>query len=141
MNTWGEDAIQQLGMLHCVAFSPDGKKLVTGGLLGAAIWKTNANNACLRRLADNSTVDAALFSRDGKLVLVSSQQNESGLWDIETGAQVLEIASKNWKPARAHVPADPYECPAIAFSPDGSRFAVGYLADDCTTIWERTPRR
>ena len=80
------------GPVRSVAFSPDGKYVVTGSWdTTAKLWDT-ATGAMLRTFSGHTQqVISASFSPDGKYVLTRSYDCTARLWDAATGAEVRTI--------------------------------------------------
>ena len=70
-----------------VAFSPDGKAVLTGsdGQHGAALGRGHRPAHRPRPCGTQGTVDAVAFSPDGKTVLTGSNDSTARLWDAATG--------------------------------------------------------
>jgi WD40 repeat protein/tetratricopeptide (TPR) repeat protein/tRNA A-37 threonylcarbamoyl transferase component Bud32 len=79
------------GRVWAVAFSPDRKTLLTGGLDGTVrLWDTATGKARLAPLVHPHGVWAAAFSPDGRTILTgcgqpAAPQGEGRLWDTRTG--------------------------------------------------------
>jgi len=73
----------------CVAFSPDGQRLLTGGH-GVQIWDI-ATSAELLRLRDPTAFGRSVaYSPDGRL-FITADDKMARVWDAETGAEVLRL--------------------------------------------------
>lgn len=74
-----------------VQFSPDGKKLLTVGLDGAAIlWDTETGRE-IRRLIENAgELYTGVFSPDGKTIAAAGLGKKIWLWDTENGKLIRE---------------------------------------------------
>ena len=101
------------GSVAAVAFSPDGKTVLTGSQDHTAqLWDASTGEAIGPPLKHRGAVGAATFSPDGMVVLTGSADTAQ-LWDVGTG-----------KPA-----GPPLECQgvvyAVAFSPDGKTVLTG----------------
>jgi WD40 repeat protein len=93
-----------------VAFSPDGKKLVTtSDDTTAQLWEVPSGRPLLAPLQHGGSARWPLFTPDGRFLLTASSDGFARVWDVATGALALE-------PIRAG------EFPHIAVSPDGGEF-------------------
>ena len=126
---WDLDTGQHVGpvLMHSdevttVAFSPDGRTIVTGSRDGLVRrWDRNAGQQVGTPLRHSSAVLAAVFSPDGRTLLTGSgdrdRPNEpeaaARLWDLTTG----KLLAGPWP--------HPDLVSAVAFRPDGRAFATG----------------
>ena len=75
------------GPVFAVAFSPDGKTVLTG-----SGWRNGAALECAPtansggNLPHQGPVTAVAFSPDGKTVLTGSDDHTARLWDVSTGS-------------------------------------------------------
>jgi len=106
-----------------VAFSPDGKKVVTAaGDSSTIIWDTGTGKE-LHTLRKSSLVNdfggTVAFSPDGKKIL-SSNPFATKIWDVDSGKELYELEGH----------------PGV-FSPDGEKIATGGSSRDTNTarIW------
>jgi WD40 repeat protein len=114
--------------IDALAFSPDGRALVSGVMNGPlAVWDV-ATGKPLPGLAGNPRHMTRLaFSPDGKLLATSSG----------TPAHMGEVRLWDW-PARKerwHVTAHPSRILTLAFSPDGKTLASG-SAESLIRLWD-----
>jgi WD40 repeat protein len=109
-----------------VAFSPDGKLVVTGGADGnVRVWNTGTGQEIGAPMSsDDKPVDAVAFSPSGTLIAAASADGNVQLWDA-TSQQVA---------GSALVPAGP-PVQALAFSPDGKLLATG-AQDGTVRLWD-----
>lgn len=124
----GESRLRHADRVNAIAFSPDGKKLVTASRDGTAkVWDLGNGRELLTYRGHRDTpVDAktqanvfkvsdVAFSPNGKLV-ASVCENELHIWDPITGKLTKSIT-------RPDSPEKPFK--SLAFSPDGESIATG----------------
>jgi WD40 repeat protein/tetratricopeptide (TPR) repeat protein/tRNA A-37 threonylcarbamoyl transferase component Bud32 len=101
-----------------VAFSPDGRRVLTGSGDGTArLWAASTGRPLGQPLAHDGPVVAVAFSPDGQIILTccqtSATRGEARLWDADTG-QPLGQPLAHSRPLLA-----------AAFSPDGRNVLTG----------------
>ena len=107
-----------------VAFSPDGRTILTGCYdRTARLWDRATGRPIGRPLRHQHCVRSVAFSPDGKLVLTGSFDGIARLWDVATGSPV--------GPPLRHQ----HTVSAVAFSPDG-RTVLTAGFDKTALIWE-----
>lgn len=101
--------------VNSVAFSPDGKYLLSGGRDNMArLWDIASGQLVRTFVGHTFWIWSVSFSPDGKYVLTASQDRTARLWDVSTGEQLRLF------PSHANT--------AIAnaiFAPDGHSVVVG----------------
>ncbi len=129
---WSVDNGQLLKILehrrgvNSVAFSPDGKILVTGDESGNAyIWKWETEENPILLQGHTGVIFSVAFDPNGKLVATASEDGTARIWDANTAAEVAILRGhKNW-------------VTYISFSSDGGNVFT-LSADDTVRVWEIT---
>ena len=95
-----------------VAFSPDGKRLVTASWDGTVkVWDAATGQETLTLKGHTGGVSSVAFSPDGKRIASASEDETVKVWDAATGQETLTL--------KGHTDA----VLSVAFSPDGKRIA------------------
>ena len=73
-------------------FSPDGARLVTGGMLGPVqIWNL-ADGTLLTSIANSNTTYNARFSPDGTRIVNAAESSNGGVWSASDGSALFSLA-------------------------------------------------
>ncbi|MCI0633149.1 MAG: protein kinase [Actinobacteria bacterium] len=141
---WAVDDAQIVAQIpeqqvNALAFSPDGRSLVTGSLEGGVkVWEARTGRQLGSMTGNVGKVLDLAFSPEGEKLATSSSDGAVRLWDLGTGRQILTLASG----VAGEVGAESKFCfrtnrvaylgvgGKLAFSPDGTRLA--YTAADGT---------
>ena len=116
--------------VRAVAFSPDGRLVLTGSGDGTArLWDAGTGTAVATLSGHTGRVSAVAFSPDGRLVLTGSHDKTARLWEAASGKAVATLyGHTNW-------------VMAVAFSPDGAAGATGVRRQDGAAVGGGQPAR
>ena len=111
------------GWVFAVAFSPDGKTVLTGCMDDTArMWNATTGQQIGAPLTHRGSVMAVAFSPDGKMVLTGSLDQTARLWDRTTG-RPIGGAMQHQGPVMA-----------VAFRPDGKSVLTA-SGDNTVRLW------
>lgn len=111
-----------------VAFSPDGRRIVSSCEGTLQMWDVRAGAAIGQPLRGHSgEVTSVAFSPDGTRIVSGSEDGTLRLWDAKTGSAVGE-------PLRGHSGSSSLGVRSVAFSPDGTRIVSGG-GDGTVRLW------
>ena len=81
--------------VNAIAFSPDGKYLVSNcDPFSACLWDIS-NNTEIARISFGGAVTSAAFSPDGKFVVSGSRDNTARVWEAMTGKEQVHVNHDN----------------------------------------------
>jgi len=116
-------ALADVHHVKSVAFSPDGKRLVSAGISTMKIWDATTGQEICTLKGHTGDINSVAFSPDGNRVASASDDTTVRVWDATSGQETLVL--------KGHI-AQVY---SVAFSPDGRRLAsVGQ--DGTLRVWE-----
>jgi len=105
------------GDVRSVAFSPDGRLILSGSFDGTArLWDVETRREVKQFRGHTGLVSSVSFSADGRLILTASYDKTLKIWDATTGRLVRTLQGHLGVPQSA------------VFTPDG-RFVLSCEAD------------
>lgn len=110
------------GGIRRLAFTPDGKLLLSGGFDGfVRVWDLDTHKEVRAIKIEAGTVYDLALSPDGK-TLATAGRDGLRLWDVATGTEQVRKEMNL------------YGCIAVTFAPDGKIVACG--DSECVKLWE-----
>ncbi len=114
------------GGVFSLGFSPDGKRLASGGGdYAIRVWDVDTRQL-VHKLTSGRMVRGVSFSPDGKILAAGNEDWTVRWWDVAT-----------WEPLVAPVKTRSDRIESVAFSPDGQYFATGSF-DGLIDLWPGT---
>jgi WD40 repeat protein/serine/threonine protein kinase len=108
-----------------IAFSPDGKRIVSGD----KVWDAITGDELVTLPGHSSGRASVAFSPDGNYIVSGAMDGTVTLWDIHTGNEAITL--------RGPDDSRGYRALSVSFSPDGK--AIAATNDKSAIVWESTP--
>jgi hypothetical protein len=116
--------LRHAGRVHCVAVTPDGQQIVTGGGDGTAkLWDAASGELRCTLKGHTGSILSGAVTPDGRRVVTGSEDGTTRLWDAISGRELLVLNGHGgsvW---------------AVAVTPGGRRLVTG-SDDGIVRIWE-----
>ncbi|MDW8277708.1 MAG: NACHT domain-containing protein, partial [Anaerolineales bacterium] len=110
-----------------VAFSPDGRYVVSGSYDGTArVWETSGGREIARMMHEGG-VTSVTFSPDGRYVVSGSNDGTARVWEASGGREIARMTHE-------------IGVTSVAFSPDG-HYVVSGSWDGTARVWEASGGR
>ncbi len=107
-----------------VAYSPDGKRIVTGsGDSTAKVWDAETGQEFVTLKGHSGGVTSVAYRLDGRRIVTGSWDKTARVWDGETGQEL-----QTFKGHSAQITS-------VAYSPDGKRLITGSF-DQTAKAWD-----
>ena len=114
-------AVQEMGLLSKVVFSPDGTRIAIGDWDGRiTLWDLNTATA-LATYTHKGYINSITFSPNGRFIVTGSRDATATLWEVETGIAYFTITHQD-------------SVTSTTFSPDGRLMATS-SRDATATLW------
>ncbi|NVO01358.1 MAG: caspase family protein [Bacteroidetes bacterium] len=112
------------GIVFSIAYSPDGKFVLTGSQDGRAkLWDASSGKELITYNGHTNSVTSVAFSKDGKFVVTGSWDKTAKIWDMASGKELKTfIGHTDW-------------ITAVAISPDGKNILTGSY-DKTIRLWD-----
>ncbi len=114
------------GWIRSVAFSPDGKRMVSGGADNTIkVWDTATGEDLATLSGHGGSVSSVAFTLDGRHIVSGSNDSTIKLWRMDVSRELSKFVGPEEK------------IYSVAFSPDGRRiFSAGQ--DGIVKVWDVT---
>jgi dipeptidyl aminopeptidase/acylaminoacyl peptidase len=115
--------LQHQGPVRSVAFSPDGKRIVTGSFDGTArVWDVGNGQQLFPLTGHSDAIRSVAFFPDGKRIVTGSFDRTAKVWEIASRKEIYKLEGHT------------AEIFSVAVSPDGQWIATGSW-DNTVRVW------
>jgi WD40 repeat protein/serine/threonine protein kinase len=112
------------GRVGSVAFSPDGKFALSGGVNGTVkLWEVATGRELRNFVGHQGDVVSVAFSPDGNFALTGGRDGTVALWEVATGRELQSFVGHQG------------DVVSVAFSPDG-KFALVGAVNGAIALWD-----
>ncbi|MBI4633745.1 MAG: caspase family protein [Deltaproteobacteria bacterium] len=111
-----------------VAFSPDGRYLLTGHTFIMGLWEIATGREVITFEGPSNSVNAAIFSPDGRYAIVANTGYPATFWEVTIGRELRILQG------------DKGTITSMVFSPDG-RYVLSGGYGKAVTVWEAATGR
>jgi len=119
-----EQLVGHTSLVTSVAFSPDGKTLLSGSYDNAIkLWDIETGQEIRSFIGHSNRVNSVTFSPDQQTILSGSSDKTLKLWDTQTGIEIRTFIGHIWS------------VNSVAFAPDGQTVLSG-SSDDTLRLWD-----
>lgn len=133
--TFSNNEFNSLGFRPIVAFSPDGKSLVSSTLDGSVVlWLPHFKSTGTDNDATWNRVKAIAFHPDGQILAVGRSEGTVELIEAKT-METIRTLPTDPESVRVKQPGALAEITSVAFSPDGKTIAVGSF-NSTVKLWD-----
>lgn len=110
--------------IHCLCFSKDATKLLSGGYdKTVALWELSRNDLLYTIRAHCDVVTSVCFSPNGEIFLSGGKDGQIRLWETNTGIPIGSL------------PGHRGEITSLAFCPQGN-YILSAGTDTCLKLWD-----
>lgn len=132
------------GVVNCVAFSQDGKRIVTASRdKTARVWDVDTGRELQRLSGHAESVVSASFGPDGTQVITVSEDRTARIWNVHTGDEQKRIYINDNGVLSVWIGSDGVQIlsASVVASADGSIFSFATRTFDPATCNERSLNR
>lgn len=133
--------------ITALAFTPDGKQVVTGGQFELVFWDTATGKLVGRIRTRSERTYALIFLKDGTLAAAGGRPGQEGdvcIYDVSEATHsrsatvTIQDGVNNTKVRKRKLLEADDVVLCLALSPDGKQLAAGSSADRTVNIWDVT---